>query len=326
MPYDYRLRPVKQSATRLSLSTLFLPLHQQFRSILIIAVIVLGVLLGTGVIAYMGVYAWSSQGTASFGFAVFDPHETVDVRKHVRVVWLDFPSKIIRIVTLPDEAVISTAAYGQYPISSIYDLFLIEKKTTDELLSFLSLQLRIPIQDFVVPTTRASDQASLKTLGTQLLASRQNSFSLMDRLRLGLFFLTTTFPVSMTSVTASQTETVPVLPASYYAYTTRYLTHPAIKQQQPTIAILNASGKAGAARLVSDIITQYGFVPVVVTDSDQRFERGKLYRKEESNAQVTQFLATLLHIPDEVDGVQTQRYRADFVLYVGTELAELITP
>lgn len=288
--------------------------------------IVLGVLLGSGVLAFMGVSAWSSQGTTSFGFAVFDPHESVEVRKHVRIVWVDLPSKVIRIVALPDEAVISTAAYGQYPISSIYDLFVIEKKSTDELLSFLSLQLRVPIQAFVVPTRRSLDQASVRALGSHMLSSRHHSFSLIERLRLGLFFLTTSFPVSQTSVTATQTQTFPTLPTSYYDYATRFLTHPAIKQQQPTIAILNASGKAGAARFVADIITQYGFVPVVVTDSDQRVERGKLYRKEESNTQVTQFLSTLVHLSDEIDTQQTQRYRADFVLYVGTELAELITP
>lgn len=326
MPYDYRPRPGKQPSKPFSLPAIVLHLTPRLRSMLVISVIVLGVLLCIAILAFRGISTWSSQGTSTFGFIVFSPHETVNVRKHVRVVWVDFPSKIIRIVSLPDEAVIATAAYGQYPISSIYDLFLIENKSTDELLSFLSLQLRVPIQDVVVPTTRTKDPTSLKAIGQDVLTSRVHTFSFLERLRLGLFFLTTNFPVQQTSVTATQTETLTLLPSSYYAYATKFLTHPAIKQQQPTIAILNASGKAGAARLVADIITQYGFVPVVVTDSDQRVERGKLYRKEESNTQVTQFLSTLVHLSDAIDAQQTQHYRADFVLYVGTELAELITP
>lgn len=325
MPYDYRPRPGK-TTKQFPIPAFAFKLRLQLRSILMITAIVLAVLLGIVILGFRGISAWSSQGTSTFGFLVFNPHESIDVRKHVRVVWVDFPSKIIRIVSLPDEAVIATAAYGQYPISSIYDLFLIEQKSTDELLSFLSLQLRVPIQDIVVPTTRSDDPASLKALGTEVLTSRDHTFSFIERLRLGLFFMTTSFPVQQTSVTATPTETLTVLPTSYYAYATKFLTHPAIKQQQPTIAVLNASGKAGAARLVSDIITQYGFVPVVVMDSDQRLERGLLYTKADTNGQVTQFLSTLVHLDPAVDADQTQRYRADYVLVVGTELADLITP
>ncbi|MBP9699860.1 LytR C-terminal domain-containing protein [Candidatus Woesebacteria bacterium] len=326
MPYDYRPRLGKQPPKRVFFPAIALNLRLRLRSILMIVAVVLGILLCIAMIGFRGISAWSSQGTSTFGFIVFSPHETVDVRKHVRIVWVDFPSKIIRIVSLPDEAVIATAAYGQYPISSIYDLFLIENKSTDELLSFLSLQLRVPIQDVVVPTTRSADSASLKALGKEVLTSRDHTFSFIERLRLGLFFLTTSFPVQQTSVTATQTETLTVLPTSYYAYATRFLTHPAIKQEQPTIAILNASGKVGAARLVSDIITQYGFVPVVVTDSDQRMEQGQLFKNAETNGQVSHFLSTLVHLDDAVDAEQTQRYRADYVLYVGTKLADLITP
>ncbi len=267
------------------------------------------------------------------GLVFFAQDRETSVRKHVHIVWMDPQNNSVRTLSLPDDLEVSSQTFGTYPVSSLYDYYELEQRDVQALLDYLSIFFRIDLSEYTVGSAKENSKADLKKNAVEaILHPQKTSLSLLKRL--------TVFSYLKFSHYSYQEEQLDdfVLPSDHNGKRLDIAKYQqwAVKRFSPSdqnfgeysLAVLNASTRAGVATQLSTIVEGFGYQVIAVNESLVKENSGSIFisSKVEKTANAVLFLERLLGTQVIVDDTKTSEKRADIVILLGEEQAKTLIP
>lgn len=230
-----------------------------------------------------------------------------------------FPSsKEITVLAVQSDQVSVLGDYGDYELERVIPLLTMERKKTDFKLAVMSWAMKTLVDSIVdiKPTTQIENKRQLQQ---QLwLAAFSHLTDPKEFIELAkAFFFTRSIPVEQ--ITFSK-HLIPIDKLNILDNVVLY--------EDCSVAVVNTTEKIGLALKMSDILEKNGAVVVRVTDQNSPYQLSTL--SFNSNHGSCQSLSERLQVlfPNQVikqnhDQLQ-QEYRADLIIFIGKDLANLI--
>jgi len=230
-----------------------------------------------------------------------------------------FPStQEIKVVAVESSQVSVLGGYGDYELEKVLSLLTMERKKTNYKLAAMSWGTKTIIDSVanINPTTQLE---SKKQLQQQLWQAAFNNFANpAEFIELAkAFFFTKSIPSEQISFVSD-----PVLVDNLNVLDNVVL------YEDCNVAVVNTTDKTGLASKISDMLEKNGAVVVRVTDQNSPYQLSTLSFNPDHGS--CQLLSERLQVlfPDKItrqDHAQLQQeYRADLIIFIGKDLANLI--
>ena len=230
-----------------------------------------------------------------------------------------FPStKEITVTAVESDQVSVLGGYGNYELGKVYPLLTMEQKKTDFQLAAMSWSMETLV-----------DSISEIGLNTHIISKKE----LQQQLWIAAFSHLTTPRESIEFIKAFFfTKSVPVEQITFDKQYTPVdeldILDNVVLYEDCSVAVVNTSEKIGLASKMSDILEKNGAVVVRVTDQNSPYQLSTLsfYSDHGSCQSLSKRLQVLFPskvIKQNHDQLQ-QEYRADLIIFIGKDLANLI--
>lgn len=277
-----------------------------------------------------------SQAAASHPYAVFifAKPEKEKPQASVQFLWIDEQKKQVTLISVPDDLEYTSTILGTYPVSSIYAARTLSSMSDTDFIRDLSFFFRMPVSGYVQSTGPVNGKLGLlRGLSTFCLNPAQRSLSFSTCIHFVLYG----WHPSTTLTIADLSENVfspvnsssmrPVDRTAYTQWRKRNLSYELSGASKISIAVINVSGKTGAAGRVSSLFDDFGLYTLLVTDSANKQDSGIIFvHTGQKDAEVVRFIADLLHLSVEENDEKTDEYRSDIVVFIGEKEAKAFTP
>ncbi len=211
------------------------------------------------------------------------------------------------IVSIPAEQSITVpGGYGDYPLQSVYQLLLIDKKDTQFIKSVFSELLGIAVDEILVVDESLDGVTENELSGFFLKNGVKNLASLK------LHYLSK----NTSLVTLEKLE-------DFEKHYQEFATISGDLYQYCSVAVVNATGENGVARQTGDSIENTGALVVRVDDSPQQQEKIKIYYGSEpiNCSQLARSISGIFRQEPEILPLESlenaQQYRAKVIVVVG---------
>ncbi|MEP7167604.1 MAG: LytR C-terminal domain-containing protein [Candidatus Woesebacteria bacterium] len=269
-----------------------------------------------------------------YGVFLFSKLDSGKPQTQVRFVWIDEQKRQVSLVSLPDDLEYISSTVGTYPLSSVYAARSQSAMSDTDFIRDISFFFRIPVSGFIHTTRSVSGKLDiLSGLTSFCLVPQSRSLSFSECLHLVFFTVhpqTALTKISLPDTVFAGIDSSGMHPLARDAYTQwrkRNLPYQLEGAAKTSIAVINVSGRSGAAGRVSSLFDDFGLHTLMVSDSKDKQDQGSIYvaagKKDE---EVVRFIADLLHLPVTENSDKTKESRADIVVVIGEKEAKAFTP
>jgi hypothetical protein len=230
-----------------------------------------------------------------------------------------FPSTSeITVTPLKSSQVSVLGGYGDYELERVYPLLTMERKKNDFNLAALSWGTETLVDNIadIKPNALISNKKQLQqqlwTTALSHIANPQESIELLKA-----FFFTRSVP----------TEQI-TFEDNYASVDELNILDNVVLYEGCSVAVVNTTEKTGLALKVSDILEKNGAIVIRVTDQNSPYQLSTFsFDSEHGSCQsLSQRLQVLFpsKVTKQVHHQLQQEYRADLIIFIGKDLANLI--
>jgi len=284
------------------------------------------------------------DGLSSHTFVVISGDAQSSTR-HLTIVTVNGKDKSAVVFPLPDTMMIDTLyGYGQYKVESLPGLGKLEKLPYTFITQTLAFGLGIDVRDVVIFSgdfNITSTKGLQRVFAETLTLKAESSFPYYDRYLMWNVLRSLRKDklnaVDVTSANVLKRATTPGGEPGYTidvlkmdALVTQLFTDVAYRKEGRTIAVVNTTSEARLATRVARTLTLMGIDVVNIQQTSSILERTRLEYEDNmmATSRAVDTIRTLFQLAQSGEGVSPQHsieYRADLVLFLGKDAAQLFT-
>lgn len=265
--------------------------------------------------------------------------------RHLTLVMVRGKEKTATVLPLPDNLLIETLrGYGPYKVESLPGLGKLEKLPHTFITQSLAFGMGIDVRDLIIVAVDPSlttPQGLQKLLTQTLLLNAESSLAYYDR-----YVMWTVFGsmrrdqvnvVDLLSANVVKRSTVPGGELTYSAdivkmdvLISQLFSDIEYQKERKVIAVVNTTTEARLATRVARALTMMGVDVVNIQQVSQTLEHTKLEYEDKKleTSRAASLIRSLFSLSPSAEAVSPQHsieYRADLVLFLGTDAAKLFT-
>ena len=309
-------------------------------------------ILAVAVVIAVGIIMRKSRwdGVGQYGILVVTDHPNQSA-KSLALLIVRGKENTATLLPLPDTLLIETLrGYGLYKASSLFGLADLEKLPPTFVTQTLGFQFGVIVQDLIEVKPQINQPMTPSVLqqmfAQSLLFRLPSSLSYADRYRLWKFFgamrkdqlgiidtLSSSLikPVDQHTKDEKSKDEILYVPdfLKLDAFVGSLFADPDIRKENKAIGVVNTTGEAHLATRVARALNLMGFNVVNIAQTPNELEKTRLdlEQKELLLTKTAQTVQDFFHLGTKESTVNRQHaveYRADIVLFLGTDIATLL--